>query len=158
MEGHVGDREHHPQRLRGTDTGGMEDRRAQVGGQEWWPPAQREEVRALQERHRALSSRLWGATDSRGAVTSSHLSCLSVLRVETDVFSGKALELHVFYRFQEREASWCSDPGAQALRPLDTGRGWAGPGLPVPTHPEEPAPTLVYPASPPPLAGEPLPV
>lgn len=50
MEGHVGDREHHPQRLRGTDTGGLGDRRAQVRGQEWWPPARREEVRALQER------------------------------------------------------------------------------------------------------------
>lgn len=37
-----------------------------------------------------------GATDSTGAVTSSRLSCLSVLRVETDVFSGKALELRVF--------------------------------------------------------------
>ena len=96
MEGHVGDREHHPQRLRGTDTGGLEDRRAQVRGQEWWPPAWREEVRALQERHRALFSRPWGATDIRGAVTSSHISCLSVLRGETDVLSGKALELRVF--------------------------------------------------------------
>ena len=28
------------------------------------------------------------------------------------------------------------------------GRGRAGPGLPVPTHPEEPAPTLVFPPNP----------
>ena len=50
MEGHVEDREHHLQRLRGRDTGGLEDRSAQVGGQEWWPRVWREEVRALQER------------------------------------------------------------------------------------------------------------
>lgn len=50
MEGHVEDREHHLQRLRGRDTGGLEDRSAQVGGQEWRPRVWREEVRALQER------------------------------------------------------------------------------------------------------------
>ena len=47
-------------------------------------------------KERALSSRPWGATDSPGAVTSSRLSCLFVLRIGTDVFSGKALELRVF--------------------------------------------------------------
>lgn len=41
MEGQVEEREHHLQRLRGTDKQGLEDRSAQVGGREqrlqaWW--------------------------------------------------------------------------------------------------------------------------